>query len=577
MKKSTVAKIIFILHLAVVGGMQGECVQDGMNLWRLAECIACSVGAQYEIKQTNYLNTITASGHYKLCENIVDGGLGVLVIDASDVILDLGGYTIDGINGISIKSNRNNVVIKNGTITNSLVAFFVTGNNQNILIEDIVIDTIINISSLGRAFTSEFGQLNGLLVRNVTVYNGSPINFFINDSFFGPNKNIFFDNVTCIDFNPSYTSAPSPVGVIYLNNCDNVVLKDVMLTDQFTDINGIWLNTCTNIQVDGVTITSSLAAPPSARTAYLVDTCVVGLHKNISINGGANSVFATGISNPGSTFTMFDTCLVEFVSGTGIILDDENSIFNSQVRFAGVNGFEIHAGNVVKNCKAIDNVLRGYLVNQAGSLFEDCYATGSNIGFANLSVAPNCEFVRCIANANNTGFDLNGQNTELLLCIANNNTTNGARISNGGGSTVSNCVISESIFNENGTQGVLVQSIFAEADFVAGNPVPGTWNIGQFPPTLGNTSGHGIKLTNNIALRNGGRGFAMFGDVFDKAVPVNSVAFTTEIFPPIGVVNTIQGAIFNDPKPIPNTSLGGLTGVVGRYANTVGGNLINDK
>ena len=70
----------------------GDCIQNGMNLWQLSQNIACSVGSYCEINLSNLAAGITAPGLYKLCGSISSGTQ--LVISASDVILDLGGYVL---------------------------------------------------------------------------------------------------------------------------------------------------------------------------------------------------------------------------------------------------------------------------------------------------------------------------------------------------------------------------------------------------------------------------------------------------------------------------------------------------
>ena len=84
----------------------------------LLNTVLCSVGNVTEITQSNFAAGITAPGLYKLCESISSVGGSAIPITASDVILDLGGYSLSNIN-IIIDAVVANVVIKNGTIENA--------------------------------------------------------------------------------------------------------------------------------------------------------------------------------------------------------------------------------------------------------------------------------------------------------------------------------------------------------------------------------------------------------------------------------------------------------------------------
>lgn len=570
------SRSFFITLLMVAGAAKAECVVDGMNLWQLAECIACSAGAYFEVKQSSFVAnvaTIGASGHYKLCENV--SGL-TIAINTNDVILDLGGYITDGL-AIVLQSGAHNIVIRNGTIRNPTgPGINLEDNNSNIVIEDIVIDTIS--TPLGGNEYAVAASLfvstpaNGLLIRNMTVYNGSFHNFRLKGS------NITLENITCIQTDPVFIPDPVPTnpnGIIYIIECNNLVMKNITLTDQYQELNGIWLDTCSNIMVDGVTITSSLPAPTmNAPVAYTVSDSVNGIHKNMLIDGGENTVFDSGINCSGSSSThIFDACDVTRTTTDGISLASDNTVLNSTVSFSN-EGFVFLGSGYGENCIAENNSLTGYTLEGASITLKNCSAF--NTGTTGFSVAgANSQLNGCVADNNGSeGFDITANNCSLDGCSANNNVSDGfaIRVTDG-------CFITNSIANDNAS-GFLATSIRAESTFSGGVPVNNnTWNIGQFPPTNpANVNNHNIRLANNIALRNSVGGFMMSGTVFDTASASFAPFFPTPIFPPIGVVNTVQGVILVDSKPRPDTAIGASTGLVSPpFANTVGGNLVNDK
>src|ERR1700722_19404667 len=133
--------LFFLTSLSFVSLLQGGgCIQDGMNLWKLSENIACSVGSYCELKQATFPVTISASGHYKLCEDISSVGGASLSITASNVILDFGGYSLTNIN-IVVSAGVSDIIIGNGTIANTTNPVTINSNTQNILVENLIIDT----------------------------------------------------------------------------------------------------------------------------------------------------------------------------------------------------------------------------------------------------------------------------------------------------------------------------------------------------------------------------------------------------------------------------------------------------
>jgi len=92
--------------------------------------------------------TISQSGHYCLPHDLLISAAFVtaITVDASDVIIDLNGYKIDGggfatTSGIVINPNRTNVLVTNGTIERCTTGISVSKPNSCIRIENITIKT----------------------------------------------------------------------------------------------------------------------------------------------------------------------------------------------------------------------------------------------------------------------------------------------------------------------------------------------------------------------------------------------------------------------------------------------------
>ncbi len=545
-------KYIFLVMLLSVAAIvhSGACIQDGMNLWRLSENIACSVGSYCEITAANFSTSITTSGHYKLCGDIVGSGSDVIEIAASNVILDLGEYSLNGVS-ITIFGGVKNVIVRNETITNGPRGITLFGNGSaqaDILIENILIDTISNALTINAGIVAD-GDITGLTVRNVAIYNGSPTNIYFSN-IEGSYERVLLENISCINTNSAFVTIPSnPSAVIYIQSCDNLVMRNISLIDQWQELNGILLDTCTGVEVEGVTITSTLNSPTGFTTAYQTTNGGRGVHKNLFIDGGTHNVYNNGIVNSGATSTTFDSCLVQSIHGTGLTSGNGSMVLNSVALSCGTAGF----------------------ITGANVHMEDCIAnTNTNIGY-NVQ-GTNSTYVGCMADRNLDGFFIAGNGCSFDFCSANNNAIGfEIEVSNG-------CFITNSIANDNTVLGFLIQGVLAESTFSMGAPADNTWNIGQFAATNpAHVSNLNVRLANNTAFRNASGGFTMSGTVYDTVINASTTFGPIPIFPPIGVVNTIQGAIYNDPKPKPNTSVGAPTGVVSApLANAIGGNLVND-
>lgn len=605
MQNRLLTKLVGGAALMIIGApLYGiSCIHDGMNLWKLAENISCSTGAYCELRQSNLPPTLTAPGHYKLCEDIVIGGDGLdFEIQADNVIIDLGGYTMENIN-VGVLPGQKNIIIRNGTIRNSIQPIQVSGadgNTQNILIEDIIIDTVraglVPANSVGIRALS----VVGLTIRNITIYNGSPLNLVLADNL-GPAEGVVLENITCINTNPDFVVAPAnPSAVVYIAGCNDLVMRNISLIDQWEELNGILFQECTNILVDGVSITTTLEFTETSTTAYATPDCVVGSHKNIFIDGGENQVFAFGIDTTDSSEQIFDACFIELIGDTGFYVEDENTVLNSIVRNCGSSCFDIQTDVYVENC-SVSHATQGFLLSGVESLVENCTATScsqyafimvaelnqivgctafnnGNYGF--FTEATDCLFESCIARLNGlNGFSIYGNRCILNACSSYNNSIGfDIAVTNG-------CLISNSIANDNATYGFSISNINAESVFSgASTPTNGTWNIGQFPASRVTTNNRNVRFIGNSALRNGAGPFVMSGTVFDTNNVFGSTAFvSTPIFPPIGVLNTLQGYIYDDLKPLENTSVGGFTGLISPtttlplFANTVGGNIFDNQ
>lgn len=366
------------------------------------------------------LVTIATSGHYRLCGNL---STGVLVISANDVTLDLGGYYIDGI-GIQVNSGFKNIVIRNGTIKNVPTAIDISSNTSNILIENIVIDTIIpNPSGPEFAIRVSSGPATGLTIQNVSVYNGCRQNFVLNNI-----KGLKLEDISFINTNSLFTTALGFGAILRIINSQDVVLKSIDLADQFNGAAAVVVDTCTDVQIDDLSISTTLAAFLGGRPdAFTVNASENVFITNSFINSGSNSVYEYGffLGNTSNNITM-ENC---------------SSGYNNNVGFVAVTR---SSGSIYKNCTAHNNGVYGFFMNGYQEQFINCNAYVNGVdGFLIGIACENLLLDGCISAYNvRDGFAANLSPdgvlaTEYYGCIAQKNGRNGFTIDNNG--TLSFC------------------------------------------------------------------------------------------------------------------------------------------
>ncbi len=85
---------------------------------------------------------ITAPGHYYLTEDLlVPASQNGIVVSASNVVIDLNGYTIRGLansfDAITTAGSRSNIVIRNGYLLSVLVGIRLQSSSSDVVIEDV--------------------------------------------------------------------------------------------------------------------------------------------------------------------------------------------------------------------------------------------------------------------------------------------------------------------------------------------------------------------------------------------------------------------------------------------------------
>lgn len=467
----------------------------GEPLWNVAAetgRIASAIeGTQIRIQSSNVGTTgfmITAPGRYALVENITytsSTGSPAITIAASNVYLDLNGFTISASGGmtssalIATSGAQSNLYIGNGTLEDATNRGILIGNGCS----EVVVDRMQVLSPAGRGI-SILGASGGSEVMNVLVrdsnFSGSTVS-----------HGMFLQEVhsahiiDCVSYQNNVVAGSNGMT---LNNCTNIIIDGCSLTDN--DFNGIAINGCSNIEVSncycadqsrGVRISSAgtiLKGENIAiescdffnHTSDAIDVIATSSHiliRDVQI-AGASSGFQAGLV---SGMSIENTSINNTTGGTGAVIFAASSdqiwlknvsvqesagtgfLFNSEcnqlaiidciAQSCAAQGFFFIDPNTVtvEGCIAQNNTSHGFVfqnnvnVSTAGIVVQNCVATNNGgIGFW-LGDSRSLQGVLvqgCVASQNGShGFGCVMEDSELISNRSINNIGNNFDFRNG--------------------------------------------------------------------------------------------------------------------------------------------------
>jgi hypothetical protein len=349
--------------------------------------------------------TITQPGDYTIGGDVIYSPAGindsVVLITTNSVILDLGGRVlsqgnlIDGLNGVVVNPNLQNVTIKNGTISN------ITGTGIGIGIgcNRVKIDSITTFSCDLRGVSLNGGTATTANVKNSTIVNSNIVSCCqgANGDFALSMTQCNRINLDTINIDSNGISSHS-IACINMNNCLQCVLDNIAI---------------------GSNTGGTTAAGGFVQCVNLITTQLC-LFKNFFIQRNAATTTSSrtvgfllqsaGTSSLGSTFNQFEDC---FVVGNQVSAATSVSV-----------GYEIlnnNNNNIFKNCRCVQNISTDVnnsfsIVTNSKNMFLNCIAqnnastgataAGNSNGF-NFSFCTANKCVECII-SDHTGTTVNG-------------------------------------------------------------------------------------------------------------------------------------------------------------------------
>lgn len=239
--------------------------------------------------------TISTPGNYILSETIdSSASTTVISITANDVVLDLGGHTINGGDsagaGITIANSAQNIVIQNGSIRATTGNGIVGGTG----LRNIYIDKVA-LNNTGTADCITFSSGNGFILKNIIcTCDGSSTGSGI--TFTGVCYAVQIENFSISGLNGS-----TKHGISFANGCYGITIKKgkIAQVDGSTNNSGInFTSTCYDITLEEISIANSGGLGIQLNGSYGVKI------KNITI---ANIV-SYGITTSGA----YNVCIDDF-------------------------------------------------------------------------------------------------------------------------------------------------------------------------------------------------------------------------------------------------------------------------
>ena len=272
-----------------------------------------------------------------------------------------------------------NVTIKNGTIQNVAQGITIGSSTQNIVIEDMIFDTAIAGGTMYGIQAT--GPVQGLTMNDISFYNAAPQNIVLIGSTGNLITNVSADTVRCVSTNQSLSATPGTQATIHLIFCENVKMRDVIITNPYLSLDCILLNTCDGVLLDTVDVSSDLAL--STATGVNLFNCANIEHENVEVFGSA---LTNGFSATTSSITVnlsYSNCSASNIAGTGFILSNGLNVKYSECTSFGCTsgpGFSVQASGQVflENCTTSTNVGIGCSCSQITDLSIDAHSAFSN-------------------------------------------------------------------------------------------------------------------------------------------------------------------------------------------------------
>lgn len=273
--------------------------------------------------------TITQPGSYYLTRNLLPVAQRGVVIQADNVTLDLNGFVIDGAGvsddgilvGFAAFGGQKNVVIKNGTIRNTVKEGIDAFGNSNVRIENITVDTAIDGFGI---IVGDFAVVSNCVIRGT----GAGV--------LAGNNSVISD---CV--------ADGRTGEVGIAAGENSTVRNCVSSNGKRGF-----RVGANSVIEACTAASNTGTGPEDGIGFLV-----GAFSRV--------INCTARNNSGTAAT----------GGSGFRVGEGGTLTGCIASGNTPNGFNLGSNSVVIGCNANRNASHGFVVTSTGTRIETCNAT----------------------------------------------------------------------------------------------------------------------------------------------------------------------------------------------------------
>lgn len=357
----------------------------------------CTVGTQ--ITQSMVPYTITQPGHYYVCESLSASGAPTITINASNVVLNLNGFSVANTNNKGIVTSGaalSNITVQNGSI-NTVSALAMDMNNVTNL--KVINATIVTTST--SAFAA--GTVNNLVMDSCRVVAGSlgSIAVQLTGIAGGLITNISVDDFT-FSTGFSISSVAANTTLEFINCVADTVMGGFVLSS--TTTGSVIFRSCVangaaqGFYISGTALLEDCKAFRCGLSGFWILTASDVVLKNCTAELSSGG---SGFRARAATRLVCEGCIAQNNSTVGFFLEgvagpNVNCVFNESLALSnGTDGFKIDSNSAnarVTNCIASGNVGSGINNLSASTVIADGrsqHAATANNPAYNLNGAAN--------------------------------------------------------------------------------------------------------------------------------------------------------------------------------------------
>ena len=397
--------------------------------------------------------------------------ISAILINSSDVVLDLGdhhlsqGNLVQGVIGIELVPDHQNISIKNGTVehfTGAAVHAYIPICEPQPTLKELFFGklNLINNGNGDPNFGTPFALATGLSLDTGSI--GVIIKF--DDPKFYQNVVIENCNINQNTFTSLYISQGVNITIKNTHCNDTYISDEADLSNMPPATGGVYLRGSENIMMDDSTFNGYRSLNSTPKRFF-------GLWSMF----GLGNLFLSNCRNIRISNCQMNDSIMTGAVIAALISSGLTGLICTKSQFNNITGVNAAAVNGFHNSDQGDLVIEGQESSASGLLFTKCqfnqiqgreFIAGGVEGFLATTwrnvVLDNCQITKCV----NNGFNVRPSRTTGILMFSVPTGPTSTQVSNCGNVVVKNCQISDIQDNSSGqassTNGILIGSGFQQ-------------------------------------------------------------------------------------------------------------------